>query len=74
MTTIRFEQVAIKATKRWKDADGRKRQETRIFMQTINPFNKNAAGKVKGRSEIERELLAERKKWLALQPEEKEGN
>lgn len=64
MTTIRFQQVMIKATKRWKE-NGRMRQETRTFMQTINPFNKNAAGQVKSRQEIEQELLAERKEWLA---------
>jgi len=64
MTIHRFEEVKIKATRHWKDTAGRWRQETRTFMQTLNPFNKNAAGLVKNRIEIERELLAERQKWL----------
>ena len=65
MTWIHFDQVKLKATKRWKDADGRKRQETRTFMQTLNPFNKNIAGQVKSRAEIQDELLKERRDWLA---------
>jgi hypothetical protein len=71
MTTVRFEQVTLKGTKRWTDAEGRKRQETRTFMQTINPFNKNAAGFVKNRREIEQELLTERKEWLCEESLEK---
>lgn len=61
---MRFEVVQMKGTKRWKDASGRKRQETRTFMQTINPFNKNAAGRVKSHHEIWLELLEERGEWL----------
>ena len=64
MTTIRFEQVSIKATRRWKE-NGKQRQETKVFMQTINPFNLDDSGKVKDRAQIERELLAERHAWLA---------
>ena len=63
MTTVRFEVVSIKATRRWIE-NGRKRQETKTFMQTVNPYNLNAAGLVKTRGEIEGELLAERKEWL----------
>lgn len=63
---IRFEQVRIKATRRWTDDSGKRHQETKMFMQTLNPFNKNATGQVKTRQEIESELLAERETWLAF--------
>jgi hypothetical protein len=63
MATIRFEEVKIKGVRRWKE-NGKARQETRTFMQTINPFNKNAAGLVKSRCEILQELYAERAQWL----------
>lgn len=61
---IRFEEVSIKGKRRWKE-NGKWRQETKEFMQTINPFNKNAAGVVKSRAGILEELLAERRAWLA---------
>ncbi len=66
MTHYRFEQVTLKGTRRWTE-NGRKRQETQTFMQTINPFNKNAAGEVKGYAEILAELMAERTEWLAAE-------
>lgn len=59
----RFEEVRIKGVRRWKE-NGRPRQETRIFMQTINPFNKDENGLPKSRAQIQQELLAERKAWL----------
>lgn len=62
---INFDEVSIKATKTWTDADGKRRQKTRKFYQTINPFNKNAAGLPKSRVEIRAEILAERDAWLA---------
>jgi hypothetical protein len=51
MRTVRvtFEQVTLRATKRWTE-NGKKRQQTKVFMQTINPFNRNADGAVKTRS------------------------
>jgi len=64
MIRYRFEEVKLKATHRWVDADGRKRQKTQTFMQTINPFNKDANGNVKDRAQIVRELDAERLAWL----------
>lgn len=63
MTLYRFEQVTLKGIRRWTE-NGRKRQETQTFMQTVNPFNKNAAGEVKSRAEILAELITERKAWL----------
>lgn len=65
---IRFEEVKISATRRWTE-NGKRRQETRVFMQTINPFNKNADGLPKTREQIFQELKTERDAWLA-QPEQ----
>ena len=61
-TTVNFEEVKIKSTFKWME-DGKKRQKTEIFMQTINPFNKNWKGKMKSRKEIMKELIAKRDKW-----------
>jgi len=63
--TIRFQEVAVKANRRWLDADGKKRQETRKFWQTISPFNKLRDGTVKTAEDIQREINAERDAWLA---------
>lgn len=65
---MRFQEVKVKATRRWTDAQGKKRQQTRTFMQTVNPFNKNANGTPKSREEIMVELRAERDGWL-LEPQ-----
>lgn len=60
---ITFNEVAVKATRRWVE-DGKKRQQTRKFFQTINPFNKGADGRVKDRDQIMREITAKRDAWL----------
>jgi hypothetical protein len=64
MIKIVFDEISVKATRRWIQG-GRRRQETRTFMQTVNPFNKNADGTVKTREQILAELHAERSAWLA---------
>jgi len=64
--TVRFEEIRRKATRRWTDPGGKRHQETRIFSQTINPFNVKD-GRPKTRAEIEAELDAERKAWLAME-------
>jgi len=58
-----FQEVAVKGVKRWTE-DGKRKQKTKRFFQTINPFNKNKSGQQKGRSEIMKEILAEREEWL----------
>jgi len=69
MTHITFELVSIRATKVWKDAvTGKRRQETRKFEQTINPFNRLPDGSMKMRDTILIELRAEKEAWLAEQP------
>ncbi len=62
---LNFEEVSIKATRRWTDENGKKRQQTRKFFQTINPFNKGADGLPKSRDQIMSELQAEKAAWLA---------
>ena len=42
-----FEKVAIRATKYWKDSTGKRRQKTKEFYQTINPYNTNPDGIMK---------------------------
>ena len=62
---VNFEEVSIKATRRWTDENGKKRQQTRKFFQTINPFNNGADGLPKSRDQIMSELQAEKTAWLA---------
>lgn len=66
---VTFEEVSIKGVKHWKDpVTGRPRQRTRIFMQTINPFNKDDRGEPKLRDQILKEIKRERDEWLAIPP------
>jgi hypothetical protein len=62
--TIKFTRVQLRGVRRWTE-NGKRRQQTKVFEQTINPFNKNTAGFPKSRSEIIAELQAERTAWLA---------
>jgi len=63
-----FEVVSVKAVRKWVDADGKKRQETRKFWQSINPFN-TKDGAVKARDQILSEIRAERDAWLSAASE-----
>lgn len=64
--TITFSEVAVQGQKSAKCAGGCKRtlRRSRKFWQTLSPFNKNAAGELKSRTEIQGELLAERAAWM----------
>ncbi len=64
MTTYRFREMIVRGVFRWKDADGKWRQKTQRFSQTINPWNKNALGFQKSSAEIYEELKSERDLWL----------
>jgi hypothetical protein len=65
---VTFDQVKLKGVRRWKDPEtGKPRQQTRVFMQTVNPFNKLPDGTVKDRQTIMAELIAERADWLTEQ-------
>lgn len=61
---IVFDEVSVKGVYTWRDENGKKRQETRKFWQTVNPFNCNEDGSVKTREQIYAELNAERDEWL----------
>ncbi|QDJ96512.1 hypothetical protein Xoosp13_326 [Xanthomonas phage Xoo-sp13] len=63
--THKFDTVAVKATKRWVDKEGKKRQVTKTFFQTLNPFNRKSDGTIKDRSDIMAEITAERDAWMA---------
>lgn len=63
-TRIRFDIIRVRGQRRWKDENGKSRQETRVFQQTFNPFNKNVSGNVKTREEILREVNAECRAWM----------
>lgn len=59
-----FQEIAVRGTRRWTDETGKKRQQTKKFFQTLNPFNRNAAGLPKTSSEIRQEITTERDAWL----------
>jgi hypothetical protein len=67
MTRVVFEKVSMKARKVWTE-HGKRRQQTKEFMQTISPFNKNLDGTQKTREQIIDELNVERKAWLTAGP------
>lgn len=61
---IVFNKVSIgRATRRWRE-NGKRRQETKEFYQTVSMFNKNADGTLKEPSEMRTELYAQRAAWL----------
>lgn len=66
----RFKEIKVKATHRWIDADGKRRQKTQVFMQTVNPFNKDKRGRVKSEAQILNEVREAREKWLTMMKKE----
>lgn len=65
-----FQEVKVKAVKRWVDVNGKKRQQTKTFMQTINPFNRDDEGRIKTYSQISKELSTMADAWMKEPPEE----
>lgn len=65
---IKFHWVGVIGVKRWIDVEGKKRQQTKHFRQTVNPFNKNASGETKTAAEIIGEEKVNREAWLAEGP------
>ena len=61
---VNFEEISIKAVKKWKDEKGRRQQKTKCFSQTLNPFNKDKNGCTKSRALIMMEIRKERNLWL----------
>jgi hypothetical protein len=69
-TRYTFDEIAMKGRRVWKDpTTGKRRTQVVKFFQTVNPFNKNAAGFPKTRAEIYKELGAEFHAWVAAAPE-----
>lgn len=58
-----FEEVSVKGTKVWTE-EGKKKQKTKKFSQTLNPFNRNEFGQQKSRSEVMKEITTEKNKWI----------
>lgn len=65
MPTVTFDEVSLREQRRVPCANGcgKKLTRSRTFTQTINPYNKNAAGEPKTRTEIYAELKAEAASW-----------
>lgn len=63
MRRINFNEISVKVVKRWTDENGKKRQKTKKFYQTINPYNRNTEGSVKTREEIWAEIMKESEDW-----------
>jgi hypothetical protein len=69
---ITFQEISLRATYRWKE-NGRVRQTTKKFYQTVSPFNKDGQGFEKTPEQIKREITRERDAWLIAQRLEKES-
>lgn len=64
MTTYRFQQVKTKATRRGKcPSCGKSVARTRVFMNTVNPFNRNADGVPKSYGEVFADVRDEAAAW-----------
>lgn len=65
MTKVIFEEVKLYGQKIIKCSGGcnRRLRRSRIFYQTINPFNKNLDGFVKSRDDIYKELKKAVLEW-----------
>lgn len=71
LARVYFEEVAVTGYRTFKDpVTGKKRQRTKKFWATINPFNKNEDGTMKTREQLYAKVTAERDAWLALSVED----
>jgi len=64
---IKFNEVLIKGYKVGKCLCGKRRSKTKIFTQTLNPFNKNEDGTICTRDDILLKLAIEKNEWLKEQ-------
>lgn len=64
MVKVIYQTVSIRGQKSGKCLCGKRLVRQKTFEQTINPFNKNAAGKVKSHAEIMTELQQWRSRWM----------
>lgn len=63
---VNFQQIKLTGRKSGKCGCGKVRTRSMTFVQTINPWNKNAKGEPKNSSEILHELGVERDEWKKL--------
>jgi hypothetical protein len=66
MVSVKFDVIKLKAKRTFTDSSGKKRQLTKTFSQTVNPWNKNKNGTIKDRSQIISELETEIAAWMKL--------
>jgi hypothetical protein len=66
MIRTTFDIVEVRGEKSYKCTCGRRCKRAKKFWQSINPWNKNLEGQVKGPGEIRTELWAEEKAWRAV--------
>lgn len=64
MGCIKFEEIKVKGVKKWKE-NGKTRQKTRVFSETVNPFNVDENGKQRSRQDIFNGLIKQRDEWLS---------
>lgn len=64
---MKFTEISIKGKKSWIDESGKRRQKTKKFSQTINPFNRNDDGTVKTEKQIMSELVKMRNDWMSME-------
>lgn len=64
---MKFKEISIKGKKSWIDENGKRRQKTKKFFQTINPFNRNDDGTVKTEKQILSELVKMRNEWMRME-------
>jgi|HubBroStandDraft_2_1064218.scaffolds.fasta_scaffold415276_1 hypothetical protein len=70
---VTFQKVSIKAKRVWME-NGKRRQQTKEFWQTISPFNTDHNGVPKTREHIMAQLLAERSDWLKSTSSQNSGD
>lgn len=63
-TRLTFDWVGVKGVKKFVDANGKKRQITKHFRQTRNPFNRNEDGTCKTSDQILAEEKFKRDEWM----------
>lgn len=64
MTLHTFESIRVRRTKRGKcPGCGKTTSRTRVFEQTVNPFNRGADGEAKTSSEVREAVEADADAW-----------
>jgi hypothetical protein len=60
---MNFEQVKTTRTRKWRE-NGKWRKQTRTFMHTVNPFNKDEEGMPKSYTRVTQDVNAEADAWV----------